>query len=150
MDGDTEKLSEDLDMILKEPYLGLVQQLVGSPTASLSLPELEARNPDVPGSTLSRRLDALVSRERPLVIKLRPNVESPPEGYPQVYFAASERAVELLKLIGLFRGCYRLMMLYQRANLQHPHRDERDVTIDDIEEYEHRPIPDWASEPQTE
>jgi hypothetical protein len=143
--GDIDSASEDLEMLLEERYLGLIQQLVGSPTASLSLPELAARNPDVPESTLYSRLNRLAERERPLVVKLEPDVESVPKGYPQVYYAASERAVDFLREIGLFEGTYRLLKLYEHANLEHPNSDEREITIEDIEEYEHRPIPEWAT-----
>jgi hypothetical protein len=150
MDDSLDVLSADLQMLLKDGYLSLIQQLVASPTASLSLPELAARNPDVPESTLYSRLNTLADRQRPLVIKLRPDVDAVPKGYPQVYYAASQRAVDLLKQIGLFKGCYRLLKLYEHATVEHPNSDERTVTIADIEAYDHRPIPEWATCPQTD
>ena len=141
--GELEELREDLSALLEEKNLGLVQQLVASHTASLSLPELVARNRDTPEGKLQDRINNLCSRDRPLVIEIEPGVQVP-SGYPQVYFAASERAVDLLKQISLYEGCYRLMRLYEAAQLELPEDWEQGVSVEDIEDYEHRPIPEWA------
>jgi hypothetical protein len=145
IDEPMEAIRADLEWLLTDRYLSLVQQLIGSPTAALSVPELVARNPDIPESTLRSRLTELHNRERPLVIKLEPDVERVSLGYPQKYYAASARAVDLLQQVGLYEGCYRLKKLYEAAPLELPDGDDRAVSLADIESYEHRPVPAWAT-----
>lgn len=63
-----------------------------------------------------------------------------PNGIPRKYYAVTEYGINLLKQVGLYE---QVGILYEAADLQLPDAGDRPVSIDDIEEYEHWPSPDW-------
>jgi hypothetical protein len=75
---------------------------------------------------------------------LEPTTSEPVlHGIPRKYFAVTEYGIDFLKQVNLYEQVGVLHDIYEAADLELPNADERPVTIEDIEEYEHRPSPDW-------
>lgn len=143
-DVDTELIG-DLRVILSETKIQLLQQLHASPTGALSAVELAARNA-ITESTIRDHLRELTDRERPIVTTLDATTNEPvPNGIPWKYYSVTEYGISLLKQIGMYEQIGILYDMYEAADLRLPDADERPVTIETIEEYEHRPSPDWLS-----
>ncbi|AXR80695.1 hypothetical protein [Natrarchaeobaculum sulfurireducens] len=66
-----------------------------------------------------------------------------PSGIPRKYYAVTEYGIDLLKQVNLYEQIGILYDMYEAAELELPDSETRPVTIEDIEEYEHRPSPDW-------
>lgn len=141
-DTDSDRLS-DLRAILTETKIRLLQQILASPTGALSAVELAARN-DITESTIRDHLRDLSQRDRPIVRTLDAETDdSVPNGIPRKYYAVTEYGIDLLKQVGLYEQIGILYDMYEAADLELPHADERPVAIEDIEAYEHRPTPGW-------
>jgi DNA-binding CsgD family transcriptional regulator len=139
---DTDRLS-DLRAILTETKIRLLQQILASPTGALSAVELAARN-DITESTIRDHLRDLSQRDRPIVRTLEAETDdSVPNGIPRKYYAVTEYGIDLLTQLGLYEQIGILYDMYEAADLELPDADERPVSIEDIETYEHRPTPDW-------
>lgn len=133
----------DLRSILTETKIRLLQQILASRTGALSAVELAARN-EIAESTIRDHLRDLVEREQPIVTVLEPTTSDPvPNGIPRKYFAVTEHGVDLLNQVSLYEQIGVLHDVYEAADLELPNADERPVTIEDIETFEHRPSPDW-------
>lgn len=139
---DADRLN-DLRAILTETKVRLLQQILASPMGALSAVELGARN-DVTESTIRDHLRDLVQRDRPIVQTLDAETEDRvPNGIPRKYYAVSEYGIDLLEQVGLYEQVGSLYDMYEAADLELPNTDDRPVDIQDIETYEHRPMPDW-------
>ncbi|RBI59990.1 hypothetical protein DMJ13_20090 [halophilic archaeon] len=60
-----------------------------------------------------------------------------------MYFAVTEYSISLLKQADLYDQIGLLYDMYEAADLQLPDADNQPVTLDEIENYDHRPTPDW-------
>lgn len=125
---------EDKRAVLEPTRLRLLQQILATEWGSLSAPELAYRNTDLSESTIRDHLREMAERERPFVVKLRVEDGKREQGLPWTYYAVSEYGVELLKEVGAYDGITVLYQMYDRM--------ERDP-IAEIEQFEHRPTPDW-------
>ncbi len=132
----------DLRAILTVPKARLLQQILASPSGALSAVELAARN-EITESTIRDHLRALQSRDPEIVTVLEADASPVPNGIPRKYYAVTEYGIDLLKQVTLYEQIWILYDMYEAAELEIPDSDERPVTITDIEEYEHRPSPDW-------
>jgi len=133
----------DLREILTTTKLRLLQQILASPTGALSAVELAARN-IITESTIRDHLRELANRDEPIVKTLDPETNDPvPNGIPRKYYAVTEYGIGLLKQVGMYDQIGILYDIYEAADLQLPSADDRTVSIEDIEDYPHRPSPDW-------
>jgi len=130
---DGERLEAKRDL-LEEHNLRIVQQLLASDTGALSPKEVAFRNEGIISeSTVRDHLRELT--DKGFVRKLEPDVERIPNTMPRTFYAASPLTIELLQEMGL---CESLGMLYQiYASLNRPEE------IQQIEEWEGKPTPDW-------
>jgi len=128
-----EKRLADMRAVLEPRTLRILQQLLASDTGALSPKEVAFRNPDVTESTIRDHLRTLT--EEGLTEKLEPGVESIPNAIPRTYYAVSEYGIELLKQVGMYDGVAILYQVYREM--------DRPEDIQEIEEWEHRPTPDW-------
>lgn len=134
---------DDLRDILNETKIRLLQQILASDTGALSAVELAARN-RITESTIRDHLRDLDDRDEPIVTTLDAETDDPvPNGIPRKYYAVTEYGIDLLKQIGLYEQVGILYDMYEAADLRLPDASDRPVTIEDIEEYEHRPSPGW-------
>lgn len=62
-------------------------------------------------------------------------LDSVPNTIPRTYYAVSEYGVELLQQVGMYDGVAILYQVYREM--------DRPENIRAIEEWEHRPVPDW-------
>jgi DNA-binding HxlR family transcriptional regulator len=129
---DEERLA-DMRAVLEPRTLRILQQLLASEMGALSPKEVAFRNPDVTESTVRDHLRTLT--EEGLTEKLEPDVDSVPNTIPRTYYAVSEYGIELLKQVGVYGGVAVLYQVYQQM--------DRPEDIRVIEEWEHRPVPDW-------
>jgi DNA-binding HxlR family transcriptional regulator len=137
----TETIS-DLQAILSETKIRLLQQILASDTAALGAVELAARN-DITESTIRDHLRELAGRDEQIVCTLEAETDEPvPNGIPRQYYAVTEYGIDLLKQIDMYEQIGLLYDMYNAADLTLPDT-ERPVSIDEIEEYKHRPSPDW-------
>lgn len=123
----------DLREVLSPPKLRLLQQILATEWGSLSARELAYRNPELTESTIRDHLRALSTRERPFVAQLE--AETKQKGVPWNYYAVTEYGIELLKKVDMYDGISLLYQAYQAM--------ERTDEIQQIEEFKHRPTPDW-------
>ncbi|QKY18893.1 helix-turn-helix transcriptional regulator [Halolamina sp. CBA1230] len=136
-------LIDDLRAILGETKIRLLQQILASPTGALSAVELAARN-SITESTIRDHLRELAEREEPIVTTLDAETDEPvPNGVPRKYYAVTEHGIDLLKRVGLYEQIGILYDMYEAADLRLPDAEDRPVSIERIEAYEHRPSPDW-------
>jgi len=141
-DVDTDRIA-DLRDILNETKIRLLQQILASRTGALSAVELAARNM-ITESTIRDHLRELADRDDPIVTTLDTETDDPvPNGIPRKYYAVTEYGIDLLKQVGLYEQAGILYDMYEAADLRLPDAADRPVSIEDIEEYEHRPSPDW-------
>jgi DNA-binding HxlR family transcriptional regulator len=94
----SEEELEDLRSILDQTRCIILQQILAHDSGVLSKAELEARNPDVNESTLQYHIDTLV--ERGILRKL--DAPENKRDLPSVFYAVSERGIELLKQVNLY------------------------------------------------
>jgi len=73
--------------------------------------------------------------EEGLTEKLEPDVDSVQSTIPRTYYAVSEYGIRLLKQVGMYDGIAILYRVYEGT--------DRPEDIRAIEEWEHRPVPDW-------
>ncbi|WP_133412274.1 helix-turn-helix domain-containing protein [Natrarchaeobaculum sulfurireducens] len=132
----------NLRAILIQPKVRLLQQILASPTGALSAVELAARN-EITESTIRDHLRNLQSRDPEIVTALEADASPVPNGIPRKYYAVTEYGIGLLQQVNMHDQIGILYDMYEAAELELPDSDERSVTITDIEEYEHRPLPDW-------
>lgn len=117
----------------------LMQQILGSDTGALSLPELLARG-ERSETELRVYLPHLESYDPPLI----PQIEltgTPPKHHPQHYIAVTEAGMEWLRLHDMYDQIGMVYQLYETADLSLP--DDYPMTIEEMEESEPRPTPDW-------
>lgn len=130
---DTERV-EDKRAILEPTHLRLLQQILATDWGSLSAPELAYRNTDLSESTVRDHLREMAERERQFVVKLTVADGERAQGIPWTYYAVSEYGVELLKEVGAYEGITVLYQMYDRME---------SGPIAEIEQFDHRPTPDW-------
>jgi predicted ArsR family transcriptional regulator len=141
-DIDTDRI-EDLRDILSETKIRLLQQILASQTGALSAVELAARN-TITESTIRDHLRELSDRDNPVIRTLEPETDGPvPNGIPRKYYAVTEYGIDLLKQVGMYEQIGVLYDVYESADLRLPDPEDHPVDIEDIEEYPHRPVPDW-------
>lgn len=141
-DVNTDRIG-DLRDILNETKIRLLQQILASRTGALSAVELAARN-QITESTIRDHLSELADRDKSIVTTLDAETDDPvPNGIPRKYYAVTEYGIDLLKQVGLYEQIGILYDMYEAADLQLPDAEDRPVNIEEIEEYEHRPSPDW-------
>ena len=129
--------------ILTDTKLRLLQQILASQTGALSAVELAARN-TITESTIRDHLHELTDRDEPIVTTLDAETDDPiPNGIPRKYYAVTEYGIDRLKQVGLYEQVGLLSDMYAAADLQLPHADDHPVTLEYIEEYDHRPSPGW-------
>jgi len=126
----SEEKLEEFRTLLDRTRLIIVQQTLAHDTGVLCRAELAARNPDVNRSTLQYHLDTLV--ESGILTK-----ETPPEikrDLPSVFYAVSERGIDLLKQLNLYDEIAVWNDVYSQVS-----------TPDELQEIEamDRPEPDW-------
>jgi len=126
----SEEELEEFRILLDRTRLIIVQQTLAHDTGVLCRAELAARNPDVNESTLQYHLDTLV--EKGILTK-----ETPPEtkrDLPSVFYAVSERGIDLLKQLNLYDEIAVWNNVYSQVS-----------TPDELHEIEamDRPKPDW-------
>lgn len=124
---------QDMRAILEPSRLILLQQILATNWASLSAPELAARNPDRTESTIRDHLREMATKERPFVEKLSADTRA--KGVPWTYYAVTDYGIELLKRTGFYDQISLLHQAYAVA--------ERSERIAAIEAFEHRPTPDY-------
>ncbi|MFC6723094.1 hypothetical protein ACFQE1_01540 [Halobium palmae] len=124
---------EDLRELLEPTKLKLIQQILATDWGSLSARELAARNPNLSESTIRDHLREMADRERPFVEKLE--AEEREQNMPWTFYAATRYSVSLLKQSGFYEPISILYQAYEAA--------EKPEDVQAIEEFEHRPIPDW-------
>jgi DNA-binding transcriptional ArsR family regulator len=125
---------EDKRAILEPTRLRLLQQILATEWGSLSAPELAYRNTDLSESTIRDHLREMAARPRPFVEKLEVEDGKRAKGIPWTYYAVSEHGIELLKEVGAYDGITVLYQMYDRMKSE---------PIEDIERFDHRPVPDW-------
>lgn len=125
----------DLRYVMQPTRLKLLQQILATDWGSLSPTELAFRNPDVTESTVRDHLREMAQRERPTVVKLTVADGKGKRGIPRTFYAVTEYGVELLQSIEAYEGISLLYQLYETI--------ERPDEIREIEEFEHRPEPEW-------
>lgn len=141
--GISREIVSDLQAILSETKIRLLQQILASDTAALGAVELAARN-DITESTIRDHLRELADRDKQIVRTLDAETDDPvPNGIPRQYYAVTEYGIDLLKQIDMYEQVGLLYDMYSAADLALPDTEERPVGIEDIEQYEHRPSPDW-------
>ncbi|WP_433632863.1 winged helix-turn-helix domain-containing protein [Halomicrococcus sp. NG-SE-24] len=123
----------DLRELLAPTKLRLLQQILATDWGSLSARELAYRNPELTESTIRDHLRAMADRERPFVVQLEADTKQ--KGVPWKYYAVTEYGIELLKEADMYEGISVLYQAYQAM--------ERTDEIRRIEEFTHRPTPDW-------
>lgn len=126
----SEEELEEFRILLDRTRLIIVQQTLAHDSGVLCRAELAARNPDVNESTLQYHLDTLV--EKGILTK-----ETPPEtkrDLPSVFYAVSERGIDLLKQLNLYDEIAVWNNVYSQVS-----------TPDELQEIEAmgRPKPDW-------
>lgn len=126
---------EDKRAVLKPTYLRLLQQILATEWGSLSARELAYRNTDLEESTIRDHLRDMTNRKRPFVEKLKVEDGKRKKGFPWTFYAVSEYGIELLKEVGAYEGITVLYQMYERMDV--------DEDIADVEQFEHRPIPNW-------
>lgn len=141
-DIDSERLN-NLRTILRDTNLRLLQQMLASPTGALSALELAARN-GITESTIRDHIRTLQSCDPPIVRTLETEIdEGIPHGIPHRYYAVTEYGIELLKQVGHYDQIGLLYDVYEAASLELPDSADREITIEDVEEYPYRPVPEW-------
>lgn len=131
---DEERLA-DLRYILQPTRLRLLQQILATDWASLSPAELTFRNPDVSESTVRDHLREMNQRERPITAKLTVADGKGRRDVPRTFYAVTEHGVDLLESVDAYEGISLLYQLYESV--------ERPDEIRKIEEFDHRPEPEW-------
>lgn len=126
----SEEELEDLRSILDRTRCIILQQILAHDNGVLSKPELKARNPDVNQSTLQYHIDTLVERE----ILAKQTAPENKRDLPSVFYAVSERGIELLKQVNL----YDEIAVWNQVYSQVPTPEK----LTKIEEMD-RPEPDW-------
>lgn len=117
--------------LLEKHNLRLIQQLLASDTGALSPKEVSWRNKDhISESTVYDHLSNL--EDKGFVEKLE---QSGPPDMPSTYYAATPFTITLLKQMGLWEN---LGILYQVYDAM-----ERPEEIEEIENWDERPKPDW-------
>ena len=140
-EGRDQKEREDIEAILTSPKLRILQQILATPTGTLSIPELIARNA-ISERKIRNHLGELRSRNPPLVTILHPDDEGEvPDGIPREYFAVTEYGVQLLQELGMYNQIGLLFAVYEST--QHDLSNDDSWCIEKIEAYQQRPIPDW-------
>lgn len=129
---DEERLA-DMRTVLEPRTLRILQQLLASETGALSPKEVAFRNSEITESTVRDHLRTLT--EEGLTEKLEPDIDGIPNTIPRTYYAVSEYGIELLKQVGMYDGVAILYQVYREM--------DRPEGIREIEEWEHRPVPDW-------
>lgn len=130
---DEERLEAKREL-LEEHNLRIVQQLLASDTGALSPKEVAFRNENIISeSTVRDHLRELTEKE--FVSRLEPDVESIPNTMPRTFYAASPLTIELLQEMGLWENLGMLYQIYDSL--------DRPEEIQQIEEWEGRPSPDW-------
>lgn len=124
---------EDIAYLMDSTRLKLLQQILATDWGSLCAKELAARNEDLTESTIRDHLRSMTDRERPFVEKLE--AEQREQGMPYTFYAVTEYGMGLLKQTGFYEPISLLYQAYEAA--------ERPDDIAAIEEFEHRPTPDW-------
>lgn len=141
-DIDTDRI-EDLRDILNETKIRLLQQILASKTGALSAVELAARN-TVTESTIRDHLRELSDRDEPIVMTLEIDTANPvPNGIPRKYYAVTEYGISLLQQVNMYDQIGVLYDMYEAADLRLPNADDRPANIETIEDYPHRPKPEW-------
>lgn len=120
----------DLRSILDRTRCIILQQILAHESGVLSRAELEARNPDVNESTLQYHIDTLA--ERGILRKL--DAPENKRDLPSVFYAVSERGIELLEQVNL----YDEIAVWNQVYSQVPTPEG----LEKIEEME-RPEPVW-------
>ncbi|EMA14179.1 hypothetical protein C435_16130 [Haloarcula marismortui ATCC 33799] len=120
--------------ILHPTRLRLLQQILATEWGSLSARELAFRNDDLEESTVRDHLRDMANRSRPFVEKLSVKEGCRKQGLPWTFYAVTEYGIELLKEVGAYDGISVLYQMYNNLDSE---------KISEIEEFEHRPEPDW-------
>jgi len=94
----SEEELEEFRTLLDRTRLIIVQQTLAHDSGVLCRAELAARNPDVNESTLQYHLDTLV--EKGILSKEMPSETK--RDLPSVFYAVSERGIDLLKQLNLY------------------------------------------------
>lgn len=140
--GLDEERMNDLRDVLIPTNARLIQQILASSSGALSVVELAARN-SISESSIRDHLRDLKDRDRPIVTSLDACESSVPRGIPERYYAVTKHGINLLRQAHLYHQIGALYDMYQSAELQLPDEESREVSLEDIEAYEHRPRPDW-------
>ena len=117
----------------------IMQQILATATGTLSIPEISVRN-NMEEEEVRDLLTELKQHNPALITRLHPDV-TPPKQYPSVYVAITEHGINALKEAGLYDQIGLLYGAYDAADIELP--DNLDVTIGELENWEHRPTPDW-------
>lgn len=130
---DEDRLADKRE-ILKPTKLKILQQLLANEWGCLSAREVAYRNDSIEESTIRDHLRELESRSPPLVRKLNVKEGYRKRGIPWTFFAVSEYGLELLKEVGAYDGVTVLYQMYDNMDRS---------SLREIEEFQHRPTPDW-------
>lgn len=125
----------DLRYVLQPTRLRLLQQILATDWGSLSPTELSFRNPDISESTIRDHLREMTNRDRPTTAKLTVESGQRERNVPRTFYAVTEYGIELLEAVGMYDGISLLYQLYENV--------ERPAEIARIEQFDHRPEPDW-------
>lgn len=66
-----------------------------------------------------------------------------PNGIPRKYYTVPEYGIELLRQVNLYEQIGILYDMYEAADLSLPSSETRPVDIEEIEDFDYRPRPDW-------
>ena len=124
---------QDMHDLLEAPTIILAQQILATDWESLSARELAERKSEMTERSIRRHLNALAERDRPFIAKLE--AETRQHGIPWTYYAVTEYGIDLLKETDFYEPISLLYQAYKAA--------ESTEEIQVIEEFEHRPTPDW-------
>lgn len=125
---------DDHRAILEPSRLKIVQVILATDWASLSVPEIVYRVP-LTKDEVVESLHEMMDRERPFIVSLDVPVEHREPNLPDTFYAVSEYGVQVLKEVRMYSM---LTVLYQVfVRLEPPEH------IRAIEEFSHRPVPEW-------
>lgn len=139
MTSDPTTPPDELAVTQEEEKIRVMQQILATDTGALSLTEIVARN-NIGEEEIRDLLTELENHDPPLITTIPPD-EPAPKHYPDTYFAVTEHGINALKEAGLYDQVGLLYGAYDAADIALPENFE--VTVDELENWEHRPTPDW-------
>lgn len=131
VDVNSDNVKELLD---DEQYILLLQQLLSSKNGLLSMEEIIFRNSPVVGEEMVRN-DIEHLCDTGYIETVEPDVDTIPNDKPSVFFTPSKVSLCVMNKIGLLNTSGMMYQVYNEL--------ERTDEIEEIEQWDGRPFPDW-------